>query len=35
MIKKFFTRLFTRHPPRINPYDVDNEFTLKSDFPKQ
>ncbi len=32
--KKFFTRLFTQHQPRINPYEVENEFMLKTDFPK-
>lgn len=34
MIKKFFTRLFTQHQPRINPYEVETEFMLKTDFPK-
>ena len=25
---------YDKEKPRINPYDVDNEFTLKKDFPE-
>lgn len=25
---------YNRETPRINPYEVDNEFILKSDFPE-
>lgn len=34
MLKKYFKRLFARHQSRIDPYEVDNEFTLKTDFPR-
>jgi hypothetical protein len=34
MLKKYFKRLFIQHHSRIDPYEVDNEFILKTDFPK-
>ncbi|ELA49339.1 hypothetical protein OG9_04318 [Enterococcus faecium EnGen0005] len=35
MLKKWITLFFVTPHSRINPYDVENEFTLKKDFPNK
>ncbi|MFV0559949.1 MAG: hypothetical protein ACK5NA_04455 [Enterococcus sp.] len=33
MIKRWILSLLLDPKPRIDPYEVDNEFTLATDFP--
>lgn len=35
MIKKLLSMSGEKESPRIDPYEVDNEFTLEQDFPKE
>lgn len=35
MLKKWITLFFATPHSRINPYDVENEFMLKKDFPNK
>ncbi len=35
MLRSCIQRLFAKHYVRIDPYTVDNEFMLKTDFPQK